>query len=107
MLVDSGDIVQGNPTASLTDGELPAQAVAECGYDVIVPGNHEFDYGIDRLRELAATEGAAYTCCNFTDANGACVFEPYHIVFVLGGSQNGWVEWANDAGQTLDEVYRG
>ncbi|WP_321974214.1 GIY-YIG nuclease family protein [Paratractidigestivibacter sp.] len=27
--------------------------------------------------------------------------------FVLGGSQNGWVEWVNDSGQTLDEVYRG
>lgn len=79
-LVDSGDIVQGNPTASLTEGEFPAQAVAACGYDVIVPGNHEFDYGIARLRELAATEGAVYTCCNFTDADGACVFEQYHVV---------------------------
>lgn len=27
-------------------------------------------------------------------------------VFVLGGSQNGWTEWVNDAGQTLDSVYR-
>lgn len=27
-------------------------------------------------------------------------------VFVLGGSQNGWVEWIDDEGKTLDEVYR-
>lgn len=27
-------------------------------------------------------------------------------VFVLGGSANGWVEWVNDQGQTLDSVYR-
>lgn len=27
-------------------------------------------------------------------------------VFVLGGSQNGWTEWTNDSGQTLDYVYR-
>ena len=27
-------------------------------------------------------------------------------VFVLGGSQNGWTEWVNDIGQTLDYVYR-
>ncbi|PLS29524.1 GIY-YIG nuclease family protein [Bifidobacterium parmae] len=27
-------------------------------------------------------------------------------VFVLGGSQNGWTEWVNDHGQTLDYVYR-
>ena len=27
-------------------------------------------------------------------------------VFVLGGSQNGWIEWINEQGQTLDSVYR-
>ena len=27
-------------------------------------------------------------------------------VFVLGGSQNGWIEWINDDGQTLDQIYR-
>lgn len=26
-------------------------------------------------------------------------------VFVLGSSQNGWVEWTNDEGKTLHEVY--
>ena len=28
-------------------------------------------------------------------------------VFVLGGSQNGWTEWINNAGETLDAAYRG
>lgn len=87
-LVDSGDIVQGNPAASLTEGEFPAQAVGACGYDVVAPGNHEFDYGIDRLREIAATEGAAYACCNFTDAEGNCVFEPYHTVEYPTGTES-------------------
>ena len=27
-------------------------------------------------------------------------------VFVLGGSQNGWTEWVNDDGETLNRVYR-
>lgn len=26
--------------------------------------------------------------------------------FVLGGSTNGWVEWKNKAGKTLDEIFR-
>ncbi len=85
-LVDSGDIVQGNPTASLSKGVFPAEAVAACGYDVIVPGNHEFDYGISMLQALATNEGATYTCCNFTDATGACVFEKYHIVEYAAGT---------------------
>lgn len=28
-------------------------------------------------------------------------------VFVLGGSQNGWTEWINEADETLDAAYRG
>lgn len=27
-------------------------------------------------------------------------------LFVLGGSQNGWVEWVDENGRTLDKVYR-
>lgn len=27
-------------------------------------------------------------------------------VFVLGGSQNGWVEWVGDDGRTLSDIYR-
>ncbi len=27
-------------------------------------------------------------------------------MFVLGGSTNGWVEWKNKDGKTLDEMYR-
>lgn len=27
-------------------------------------------------------------------------------MFVLGGSTNGWVEWKNNDGKTLDEIYR-
>lgn len=27
-------------------------------------------------------------------------------LFVLGGSTNGWVEWRNEEGKTLDEIYR-
>lgn len=26
--------------------------------------------------------------------------------FVLGGSRNGWIEWKNQDGKTLDEIYR-
>ena len=28
-------------------------------------------------------------------------------VFVLGGSRNGWIEWVNEAGVTLNAAYRG
>ena len=79
-LVDSGDIMQGNLAVTLSDGAFLAQAVAACGYDVIAPGNHDFDHGIDKLTELVAAENVACTCCNLTDANGDHVLSPYHVV---------------------------
>lgn len=50
----------------------------------------------------------------FKDANGvaklprALEFETPSAaaVFVLGASQNGWTEWVDDQGKTLDQVYR-
>ena len=79
-LVDSGDVMQGNLAVTLSDGAFLAQAVAACGYDVIAPGNHDFDHGIDKLTELVAAENVACTCCNLTDENGDHVLSPCHVV---------------------------
>lgn len=51
------------------------------GYDLAVPGNHEFDYGVDRLMELAAGAEFPYLSCNFTAwAAGEPVFQPYALL---------------------------
>ena len=86
-LVDSGDVMQGNIAVDLSDGSYLAQAVAAAGYDVIAPGNHDFDHGIDRLSEHVAAEGVACTCCNFTDAAGSCVLAPYHVIEYPAGGE--------------------
>ncbi len=86
-LVDSGDVMQGNIAVDLSGGSYLAQAVAAAGYNVIAPGNHDFDHGIDALNEYVAAEGVACTCCNFTDANGNCVLAPYHVIEYPAGSE--------------------
>ena len=43
-LVDAGDAVQGAPIGTLSDGEYLIDIMNKIGYDVAVPGNHEFDY---------------------------------------------------------------
>ncbi len=55
------------------------------GYDLAVPGNHEFDYGVDRLMELAAGAEFPYLSCNFTGlAAGEPVFQPYALLDYRG-----------------------
>ena len=79
-LVDAGDAVQGKAMGTLTDGEYLVDIMNECGYDYIIPGNHEFDYGMTQFNTLAALSKAPYLSCNFTDLRtGNLMFAPYSM----------------------------
>ena len=83
-LTDSGDHAQGEVMGTLSKGESPAALVNACAYDVITPGNHEFDYGIDRFNQFRATEANGtdlhYVSCNFVDANGNRIFDACRVI---------------------------
>ena len=66
-LVDAGDAVQGGPVGTLTKGKAIVDIMNAAKYDYAVPGNHEFDYGMDRFNELVKASKATYLSCNFTD----------------------------------------
>lgn len=46
-LVDAGDATQGLPLASLTKGADVIELMNLAGYDLMTPGNHEFDFGTE------------------------------------------------------------
>lgn len=79
LLVDSGDHIQGDLIGSLNQGESIINLMNAAGYDVACIGNHEFDYGIDRQKELADMANYPYVCCNLADKNGELVYEPYQM----------------------------
>ena len=49
--IDCGDLTQGSYTASMDDGASMVKALDAAGCDVWVPGNHDFDYGAEKLAE--------------------------------------------------------
>lgn len=82
-LVDAGDAIQGGPVGTLTKGSALVQIMNAVGYDYAIPGNHEFDYGMDQFNALVKQAGATYLSCNFTklnaDGSKASVFAPFAI----------------------------
>lgn len=49
-------------------------------YDFAIPGNHEFDYGMDNFLSLAKKMKCGYTSCNFVRRDtGKNVLRPYRI----------------------------
>ena len=80
-LVDAGDAIQGAPIGTLSEWGDIVSIMNQVGYDFAIPGNHEFDYGMDRLLELSDQLNCGYYSCNFTDLRtGESVFEPYKIM---------------------------
>ena len=78
LLVDDGDSIQGEPIGTMTTGESIIDIMNTIGYDIAIPGNHEFDYGMDRFLELTQKANFPYISCNF-NKSGELVFAPYVI----------------------------
>lgn len=51
--LDAGDTLHGTVMASLDRGDSMVKVLNEAGVDATVPGNHDYNYGIDRLIELS------------------------------------------------------
>ena len=81
-LVDAGDAVQGKVMGTLTQGQAIVDIMNETGYDLAIPGNHEFDYGMTQFNHLVGSAKATYLSCNFTDKRPdepTLMFSPYDL----------------------------
>ena len=84
LLVDNGDAIQGDIVGTLSKGEAIIKNKNETGAEATWPGNHEFDYGMERFLELTGKAKFPYVSCNFMDKDGKPVFDAYTIKEVSG-----------------------
>ena len=85
LLVDAGDHVQGTAYGSMDEGASIIELMNAVGYDAATPGNHEFDYGMDRAKELMRDADFPYLSCNWVDLRTNLRVLPEIKVFVRGG----------------------
>ena len=78
LLVDDGDAIQGETIGTLTKGSAIIELMNIIGYDVAIPGNHEFDYGMENFLTLTKQANFPYISANFTYQD-ELVFAPYLI----------------------------
>jgi 2',3'-cyclic-nucleotide 2'-phosphodiesterase/3'-nucleotidase len=89
LLFDNGDLIQGNPLGDLAAANGPASAAAPhpvikamnaMGYDAAVPGNHDFNYGLEFLDGAIAGARFPYVLANVDLARGGSLLPPYVIL---------------------------
>ena len=83
LLVDSGDAIQGDALCAVSRGEYMIDFMNDVGYDYATLGNHEFDFGLDRLAELAEKADFPYIDANIvytgTGVNKLGFLKPYAV----------------------------
>ncbi len=83
LLLDAGDVFHGTNLANIFSGQTVAELLSIVGYDAVAPGNHDFNYGTERLEEIAAwaEDNGTYRIlsANITDEDGYLIFQPYQI----------------------------
>ena len=91
--LDGGDQFQGTMEVMLSEGEIMKDYYNYVNLDGIAIGNHEFDYGIEKLKQYIEKEKYPTLCANLFDKKAQKYIweegmwknvEPYHI-YTLGG----------------------
>lgn len=79
-VVSCGDFVQGDVIGTLSEGGSIVEIMNQVGYDVVVFGNHEFDYGFHTMEELGYQLKTTVVSCNLINKKtDKTFFKPYII----------------------------
>lgn len=108
IVVDGGDFVQGNIAGASDDGETIIKLMNKVGYDYVVPGNHEYDYGMDAFIDNAKLSDFKWITCNYNETGkyrNAFSYDAYkiiksgkHKIAILG------IEYEENLEECIDKV---
>ncbi|MEO0184984.1 MAG: 5'-nucleotidase C-terminal domain-containing protein, partial [candidate division WOR-3 bacterium] len=83
LLLDTGDMFIGSPIGEFSKGKAVVDYFNYCGYDLLSPGNHDYDMGVDVFKDFVKEVRAQFICSNIiyedTEKNVEYL-KPYTIV---------------------------
>ena len=77
--IDGGDILHGDDLALFSQGDIIIDLLNLNKLDILIPGNHDFDYGSDRLLELDKKLNAEIIVANVYNKENERLFKPYTV----------------------------
>ena len=85
LLLDSGDAIGPYPLAAFDSGETVIQLMNEMGYTAMTLGNHEFNYGVEVLKErIEQAQFAVLSANTLLKDTGRLLAQGYLIKTVSG-----------------------
>lgn len=84
ILLDAGDVLHGTTFATISEGKSMIELMNLVGYDAMVPGNHDYNYGSAKLKELSRLAKFPVLQANVVDKNGSFTLQANTIIEVDG-----------------------
>lgn len=88
LVLDAGDTLHGMPIVNISKGENALKVLEASGYDYMTLGNHDFNYGKERLMELKDMSTVGMLSANLLNEKGEYIFTPY-VIKEVGGVKVG------------------
>lgn len=90
LFLNAGDVFHGTTIINVTQGETMVELMNIMGFDAMVPGNHDFNYGYDRLMELKELAEFPILGSNIVwEEDGTSDFDPYVVYEMENGLKVG------------------
>ncbi len=111
--LNAGDMISGTPVSSMFKGDPIFRVLNHWGLDAAALGNHEFDYGWDRIRRYQDIAAFPLLCANAyttgTDGMKHLIADEEYKIFTFGNVRIGVIsvvaEWTPN--MTVKEAVRG
>lgn len=91
LTLNAGDTVQGSPVSTLYRGLPVYEVVNAMGFDCSTLGNHEFDYGWQRIKDFEKTARFPLLNANVVDKDGKPLMKRQWVVRKVNGLRVGLI----------------
>lgn len=104
LLFDAGDTFRGTTLATYNEGETIGKLMNALGYDAMVTGNHDYEYGTSRLVDLANKLNFPVLGSNVIDLTTNHLLFGEHVLIEKNGVTYGIFGLSTPATMTLNDA---
>ena len=80
VVLHAGDLVQGSPVSTIFRGTPAFEVANALGIDAHCLGNHEFDYGWERIKDFERASDAPILAANVLNSQGDLLLRPATVL---------------------------
>ena len=84
LLLNAGDVIHGTTFATISRGESVIDVMNQMGFDAMTAGNHDFNYGYQRLVELNNRANFPILASNVINQDGSHIIDSDKIIEIDG-----------------------